>query len=64
MLKRINKYDLKVEENLYNFINLEVLENLGIDLEYFWKNFSGFITELTPENNKLLDKRIELKNKI
>ena len=43
MLKRINKYDLKVEENLYNFINLEVLENLGIDLEYFWKNFGQIL---------------------
>ena len=64
MLKRINKYNLKVEENLYNFINFQVLENLNIDVEYFWKNFSNFIVELTPENIKLLDKRNELKNKI
>ena len=35
MEKRIDKYGLKIEENLFNFINNEVLDNLDFEKESF-----------------------------
>ena len=64
MGKRIDKYGLKIEENLFNFINNEVLDNLSFEKESFWKNFSNFITDYAPINNSLLKKRLDLKVKI
>ena len=64
MGKRIDKYGLKIEENLFNFINNEVLDNLNFEKESFWKNFSNFITDYAPINNSLLKKRLDLKVKI
>ena len=64
MGKRIDKYGLKIEENLFNFINNEVLDNLNFQKEVFWKNFSNFILDYAPINNSLLKKRLDLKLKI
>ena len=61
MGKRIDKYGLKIEENLFNFMNNEVLDNLDFEKESFWKNFSNFITENAHINNSLLRKRLDLK---
>ena len=59
MGKRIDKYDLKIEENLFNFINNEVLDDLNFEKETFWKNFSNFILDYAPTNNSLLKKRLD-----
>ncbi len=64
MGKRIDKYGLKIEENLFNFINNEVLDNLSFEKESFWKNFANFITDYAPINNSLLKKRLDFKVKI
>ena len=64
MVDRIEKYGLKIEENLFNFINIEVLSNLNFNQDDFWKRFSDFIKELSPINNSLLEKRLTLKMKI
>ena len=64
MVQRVDKYGLKIEEKLYNFINSEVLNNLNFDSEQFWNKFSGFIKEFAPKNKLLLEKRLELKKKI
>ena len=63
MGKRIDKYGLKIEENLFNFINNEVLDNLNFEKESFWKNFSNLIADYAPINNSLLKKKITLKSK-
>ena len=60
----ISKYDLKIEENLFNFINLEVIPDIDIDVEDFWKNFSDLVRDLTPINKNLLLKRNEIQNKL
>ncbi len=64
MGKKIDKYGLKIEENLFNFIDNEVLDNLNFEKESFWKNFSNFILDYAPINNSLLKKRLDLKVKI
>jgi len=64
MVERVEKFGLKIEENLYNFITSEVLNKLDFDPEKFWKQFSDYIKELTPKNELLLEKRLELKKKI
>ena len=60
MGKRIDKYGLKIEENLFNFINSAVLDNLNFEKDSFWKNFSNFILDYAPINNSLLKKRLDL----
>ena len=44
----ISKYDLKIEEQLFNFINFEVIPNTGINIDDFWNNFSNLVSDLTP----------------
>ena len=60
----INKYDLKIDEDLFNFINLEVIPDTNIKIDDFWKKFSNLINDLTPINENLLYKREGLQNKI
>ena len=57
----IEKYGLKIEESLFNFINVDVLDNLNFERDDFCKSFSAFIKELAPINNSLLKKRLTLK---
>ena len=38
MVNRVNKFGLKVDTRLADFIDNEVLKNVGIDNENFWKN--------------------------
>ncbi len=64
MIKRIDKFGLKIEQNLFDFINSEVLDNLNFEKEDFWKKFSNFISEFAPQNKTLLEKRLELKEKL
>ena len=58
----ISKYDLKINENLFNFINLEVLPDTNISIDDFWKNFSDLISLLTPINKYLLKKREDIQS--
>ena len=60
----ISKYDLKIEESLYNFINLEVIPDTDINIDEFWKNFSELIADLTPINRNLLETRNEFQKQL
>ena len=42
MGKRIDKYDLKIEENLFNFIDNEVLDNLNFEKKVLEKLFKFY----------------------
>jgi len=57
MNNRIESNDLKINENLFNFINNEVLSELNISKDFFWKAFSKIIYDLSPVNYELLKKR-------
>ena len=60
----ISKFNLKINENLYNFINSEVIPNTHIQENDFWKNFSDIIKDLSSININLLNKREEIQSKI
>jgi Malate synthase len=64
MSKMISKYDIKINEELYNFINFEVIPETNIDIEDFWNNFSQIINDFNKINKKLLNKRDIIQKKL
>jgi malate synthase len=60
MTDRITTGDLQVAPELYNFVNQDVLADLGIAPEAFWRGFSALVTDLAPRNLALLAERDRL----
>ncbi len=60
MTQRIHVGDLQVAAELHDFINREVLPEVGVDQGRFWKGFSAIVTELAPKNAALLAERERL----
>ncbi|MGC9930044.1 malate synthase G [Priestia aryabhattai] len=56
--------NLKVSPVLYQFINEEALPGSGLSTEQFWSDFEALVTELTPVNKRLLEKRDQLQAQI
>ena len=56
--------NLKVSENLENFVNKELLNGTNIDSEDFWNKFDKAVHELAPINLDLIKKRDTLQKKI
>ncbi|MGE7305578.1 malate synthase G [Priestia megaterium] len=56
--------NLKVAPVLYQFINEEALPASGLSTENFWSDFEALVTELTPVNKRLLEKRDQLQAQI
>ncbi|SFG73091.1 malate synthase [Priestia megaterium] len=56
--------NLKVAPVLYQFINDEALPGSGLSTENFWSDFEALVTELTPVNKRLLEKRDQLQARI
>ena len=56
--------ELKIDGNLFNFVNTEILPGIDIQQDQFWKNFSTIIQELDPINKTLLEKRKNLQLKL
>ena len=57
MKNKIKKYNLRIDENLFKFINNEVLPGTEINKDFFWENFSKLIYDFKPINQKLLKQR-------
>ena len=55
---------LQVAKELYDFVNNEAILKSGLEIDSFWTGFEKLISDLTPENKKLLAFRDELQNKI
>jgi malate synthase len=64
MTTRATAYDLKVATPLYNFVNQEVLPDLKIAPDAFWKGFSAIVTDLAPKNAALLAERDRLQSEL
>ena len=60
----ILKKNIKINDNLYNFINNEVLKDINIEEDKFWNGFSDIVDIYYPKNIYLLKKRQDLQNKI
>ena len=64
MPNKISKFELNIDTNLYNFVNLEVLPGTNINKDFFWKGFSELVNELAPINKTLLEKRKNIQKQI
>ncbi len=62
--QRTQKGILAIDNQLYNFIENEVLPNVGVDSDSYWSGFEQVVKEMTPRNKELLAKRDELQAKI
>ena len=58
------KNSLKVSKSLIQFLEIEVLNKLGLDVNKFWKDFDHLIKVFAPKNENLLKKREDIKQKI
>ncbi len=60
----IEKKNIKINPNLFNFINTEVLSDLDINKEDFWHGVSHIVDVYYKKNNDLLNHRKNLQSKI
>ena len=56
--------NLKISQNLLEFVNNELLKDTNITPEKFWAGFDKTVHELAPINKKLILKRDDLQKKI
>ncbi len=61
---KVIKNKLKISKILYDFIQNDILSPLNIDSNLFWSGFEEIIYKFSPLNQKLLEKRNEIKNLI
>ncbi|MBP2280314.1 malate synthase [Psychrobacter sp. PL19] len=61
---RIQKGILAINQQLYNFIENEVLPKVGVDSDSYWLGFEKVIKEFTPRNKALLAIRTEMQAQI
>ena len=64
MVNRVNKFGLKVDTVLADFIDNDVLNEAGLESDYFWKNFNDFITKFSLKNKEILETRNTIKKKL
>ncbi|TWX72802.1 malate synthase G [Colwellia sp. C1TZA3] len=64
MTKRISIANLQVAEELYNFVNQQVLPGTTLASDTFWSGFAKLIADLAPKNKNLLLKRTSLQQQI
>ena len=55
---------LKVSEELFLFVNNELLNGTNVSSDKFWKGFDEIVHELAPKNKKLIEIRENLQRKI
>ena len=60
MTDRTQVHGLQVANELYNFVNAQVLPGTGVDQETFWKGFDAIVADLAPKNAALLAERDRL----
>lgn len=64
MTDRVSVGNLRVARVLYDFINHEALPGTDIDPDSFWAGVDKVVTDLTPQNQALLNIRDELQAQI
>ncbi len=63
-MKKINVGNLKIDSELFDFINNEAIPNTGLESNTFWFEFEKSVQKLTLINKKLLQTREEIQKKI
>jgi malate synthase len=64
MTNRVVVGNLRVAQNLYDFITNEAIPGTGINPESFWAGVDKVVTDLTPRNDELLAQRDQLQTQI
>ena len=64
MTKYVQKFGLKVDVKLNEFLINNILPGLKITEEMFWKHFANTVKILGPKNRKLLEIRQDFQNQI
>ena len=64
MARRLDKNDLKVDEQLVALIDEEILPGTEVSSVQFWQGLSDAVARFTPINNALLAKRAELQSQV
>ena len=64
MTKYVQKFGLKVDVKLNEFLINSILPGLKISDEMFWKHFANTVEILGPKNRKLLEVRQDFQNQI
>ena len=64
MSQMVNRSKLRVSKILAEFLELDVMRELNLDIEKFWNDFEKIINDFAPRNLNLLKKRQKLKTKI
>jgi len=49
----VNINNLKIRDELYRFVNDEILKDTNISPEKFWSGFDKSVHELAPKNKEL-----------
>mgnify|MGYP001241504338 FL=1 len=62
--KYIEINNLKVSNELSEFVTNELLKDTNISVENFWSGFEKTLDELAPKNRELINIRKNLQNKI
>lgn len=62
--KSISIQKSKINEELYNFVNNEIIPGTGIEVNNFWQGFMEAANKLADKNKLLLEKRDEIQKKI
>ena len=63
-VNRIQKGILAIDQQLYDFIENEVLPKVGVDSDSYWSGFEKVIKEFTPRNKALLATRDSIQAQI
>src|SRR5208283_2103231 len=64
MTDRVSAGNLRVARVLYDFVNNEALPGTDIDPDSFWAGVDKVVTDLTPKNQDLLNRRDQLQAQI
>ncbi len=64
MTNRIDCCGLSVAGELYDLVNEEIIPGTGVSADDFWTGLAGIVSELGPENRKLLQKRALIQGRI
>ena len=63
-LKSISIQKSKINEELYSFVNNEIIPDTGIEVNNFWEGFIDAANKLAVKNKLLLEKRDDIQKKI
>lgn len=61
---RIQKGILAIDQQLYDFIENEVLAKVGVDSDSYWSGFEKVVKDFTPRNKELLATRAKIQEQI